>query len=201
MWQQLGITQAEWERIPAPARTALITQQHQLRLLQIRCAAYEKELAVLRAQVLQIDDLKAEIAELKERLGRNSNNSSQSPSADSPAQRQHPTRPSSGRQRGAQRGHPGAGRQLKSLAEVDRVVTLRPTSCGGCGSLLRGNDPQPARHQVSEIPPLKAVVTEYQRHTLCCPACGVRTSAPWPADLPRGCFGPRAQAVVGYLSG
>ncbi|MEP7343277.1 MAG: DUF6444 domain-containing protein [Acidobacteriota bacterium] len=201
MWQVMGISEKDWAQTPLAARTALISQQQQIQLLQIRCAAYEQELAVLRAQVLQIDDLKAEIAELKERLGRNSNNSSQPPSADSPAQRKNTTRESSGRKRGAQQGHSGAGRHLKPPDEVDQVVMLRPTSCGACGSLLLGEDPQPARHQVSEIPPIKALVTEYQRHTLSCLACGVRTSAEWPSALPTGCFGPRAQALVGYLSG
>ena len=202
MWEALGISQSEWEQTPLAVRTALISQQQQTHLLQIRCAAYEKELAHLRAQVLQIDDLKAEIAELKERLGRNSNNSSQPPSTDTPTQqRKYPGRESSGRQRGAQRGHPGAGRQLQPVEKVDHLVTLRPTSCGACGSLLLGDDPQPARHQVSEIPPIQAVITEYQRHTLSCRACGARTTAQWPAAVPTGCFGPRAQALVGYLSG
>lgn len=81
MWQALGISESEWMQTPLAVRTALISQQQQIHLLQIRCAAYEKALAVLRRQVLEIDDLKAEIAELKERLGRNSNNSSQPPSA------------------------------------------------------------------------------------------------------------------------
>lgn len=201
MWEALGISESEWAQTPLALRTALISQQQQIHLLQIRCAAYEKELAVLRAQVLQIDDLKAEIAELKERLGRNSNNSSQPPSTDPPSQRRPPVRETSGRKRGAQRGHPGASRRLKPLSEVDHLVTLRPTSCGACGSLLLGDDPQPACHQVSEIPPLQAEITEYQRHTLSCTACGARTTAEWPADVPTGCFGPRAQALVGYLSG
>lgn len=201
MWQALGISEGEWEQLPTVVRTMLIAQQHQIHLLQIRCVAYEKERAVLRTQATQLADLQAELAELKERLGRNSNNSSQPPSADPPAQRSKTTRASSGRKRGAQRGHPGAGRQLRPLADVDHIVILRPASCGRCGSLLRGDDPKPARHQVSEIPPLKAVITEYQRHTLLCTTCGTGTSALWPADLPIGCFGPRAQAVVGYLSG
>lgn len=202
MWQTLGISENDWAQTTLAVRTVLISQQQQIHLLQIRYAAYENELAVLRSQVLQIDDLKAEIAELKERLGRNSNNSSQPPSTDAPTQqRKYPRRESSGRKRGAQRGHLGAGRQLRPLAEVDHIVTLRPAICGDCGSLLRGDDPQPARHQVSEIPPIKAVITEYQRHTLSCTACGAHTTAEWPADLPTTCFGPRAQAIVGYLSG
>jgi hypothetical protein len=32
-------------------------------------------------------------------------------------------------------------------------------------------------------------------------ACGAVTTAEWPAEMPSGSFGPRVQAVVGYLSG
>ena len=201
MWQALGINEADWEATPPALRTLLLTQQHQIRLLEIRCVAYEKERALLHEQVTQIENLKAEIAELRERLGRNSNNSSQPPSADAAQSRHAPRRERSGRKRGAQRGHTGAGRKLKALAEVDQVIELRPTSCGACGSLLLGTDPQPARHQVSEIPPVKAQVTEYQRHTLSCLACGAQTTADWPPDMPVSSFGSRVQAVVGYLSG
>ena len=201
LWEKLGISESEWAPTPLALRTVLISQQQQIHQLQIRCAAYEQELAVLRAQVLQIDDRKAEIAELKERLGRNSNNSSQPPSAAAPAHRKQKQREISGRKRGAQRGHLGAGRCLKPRAEVDQIIALRPTNCHACGSLLWGDDPQPARHQVSEIPPLKAVITEYQRHSLSCAACGMKTTAAWPAAMPPGCFGPNAQALIGYLSG
>jgi hypothetical protein len=64
-----------------------------------------------------------------------------------------------------------------------------------------GNDPDPVRHQVSGIPPVKAEVTEYQQHRLSCPACGEVTAAEWPQEMPSGSFGPRVQAIVGYLTG
>ncbi|MCI0351120.1 MAG: hypothetical protein L0Z53_16980 [Acidobacteriales bacterium] len=67
MWRDLNITKQDWERTPAAVRTVLLSLQQQVRLLLIRCAAYEKEIAALRQQVTQIDDLKAEMAELRER--------------------------------------------------------------------------------------------------------------------------------------
>jgi len=87
------------------------------------------------------------------------------------------------------------------VEEVDTVIELRPTACQQCGQLLLGDDPDPARHQVSEIPPVKAEVTEYCQHRLSCPACGEVTAAEWPHEMPTGNFGPRAQAVIGYLTG
>jgi len=67
--------------------------------------------------------------------------------------------------------------------------------------LLLGDDSHPARHQVSEIPMAKAEVTEYRRHKLACLSCGAVTEADWPAEMPGGSFGPRAQVTIGYLTG
>jgi hypothetical protein len=68
MWRDLNITKQDWECAPAAVRTVLLSLQQQGRLLLIRCTAYEKEIAALRQQATQIDDLKAEMAELRERL-------------------------------------------------------------------------------------------------------------------------------------
>jgi transposase len=67
--------------------------------------------------------------------------------------------------------------------------------------LLLGEDPQPVRHQVTELPLREPEVTEYQRHTLTCRACGAHTQAAWPPEMPASSFGPRAQATVGYVTG
>jgi transposase len=105
------------------------------------------------------------------------------------------------RQQGGQRGHRGTGRPLVPPEQVDQIVDATPTACGQCGHLLLGLDPQPARHQVTEVPPVRPVVTEYRRHTLTCPDCGTATTADWPAGMPAGSFGPRVAATVAYLTG
>ena len=48
------------------------------------------EFADLRQQVIEVEDLKAEISELRERLGQNSRNSSKPPSSDPPSQAKQP---------------------------------------------------------------------------------------------------------------
>jgi transposase len=142
-----------------------------------------------------------QLAALEERAHQTSRNSSKPPSSDPPDVPPGPTRPPSGREPGGQPGHAGHGRRLQPLGPGDRVIDLKPVSCAACGALLLGDDPQPARHQVSELPRVKPEVTEYRRHDLTCLACGAVTAAEWPAEMPAGSFGPRAQATVGYLTG
>ena len=172
-----GISAADWQATP-PAIRALV-----LHLLQVVAQQQER------------------IAALEERLNQNSRNSSKPPSSDPPQTPSRPPRAASGRKAGGQAGHQGHHRPLKALRELDQVVPLRPLSCARCGSLLLGDDPHPELHQVSDVPPIKPSVTEYQRHTLICLCCGEATAAAWPADMPPGDFGPRLQATIGYLSG
>lgn len=201
MWRELGISELDWKATPLAVRTALFALQQQVRLTGIRFSAYEKQLASLREQATQVDDLKAEVAELRERLGQNSSNSSQPPSSDPPSYKPGPRREPKGRKRGGQPGHQGSARRLLPADEVDHLVDLKPASCSACGHRLRGSDPSPERRQVSEVPRGRAEVTEYRRHALRCRACGTLTRAGRPEGVPRGAFGPRAQAVVAYLTG
>ena len=87
MWRDLGMTEQDWERMPPAVRSLLVSLKQQVRLLEIRCAAYEQELVMLRQQATRIEDLQAEIAELRERLGQTSRNSSRPPSSDPPHQK------------------------------------------------------------------------------------------------------------------
>lgn len=155
----------------------------------------------MEAKDAEIEDLKTEVAALRERLGRNSSNSSRPPSSDPPQSSRPSRRQPSGKKRGAQAGHHGAGRSLKPVEEVDHIIDLRPARCRRCGCRLAGDDPQPARHQVTEIPSAQAEVTEYRRHTLACAACGGKREAEWGEEVPAGSFGARLQATIAYLTG
>lgn len=104
------------------------------------------------------------------------------------------------RKRGGQPGHKPHSRPLLPPDQVDRVVPHKPTNCRRCGRRLTGQDPNPRRHQVTELAPKLTEVTEHQLHALDC-ACGARTRAELPADVPMGVCGPGLLAVVGLLSG
>jgi hypothetical protein len=146
-------------------------------------------------------ELLQRIAQLEARLNQTSQNSSKPPSSDPPQAKPRATKEPRGRKSGGQPGHEGHGRKLKSESEVDQIIDVRPEHCEQCGTLLLGEDAEPERHQVIELPRVTPVVTEYRRHGLWCVACGGRTQAAWPAPMPTGSFGPRVQATVGYLTG
>jgi transposase len=148
-----------------------------------------------------VQDLLRRVEQLEARLNQTSRNSSKPPSSDPPSAKPRPAKEPSGRKAGGQPGHEGHGRALKPKSEVDQIIDVRPESCAQCGTLLLGDDATPERHQVTELPRITPMVTEYRRHRLCCVACGASTQAPWPATMPTGSFGPRVQATVGYLTG
>ena len=201
MHRDFGISDEDWDSTPQSVKTTLTALAHQLRLFRIRFSAYEKKIAGLEEKAAEVESLKTEVAALRERLGQNSSNSSRPPSSDAPRHRRPARREPSGRKQGAQAGHQGKGRSLKPAEEGDRVVELRPERCARCGRPLHGDDAQPKRHQVTEIPPARAEVIEYRRHTVCCERCGAQTPAAWSEEVPEGSFGARLQAVVAYCTG
>src|SRR3972149_9437545 len=90
--------------------------------------------AVVLAVWQQVQALQTEVAQLREQLGRNSQNSSQPPSSDAPSAPPRPKRAPSGRKPGGQKGHPGHGRQLVPIEQVKHVIDLKPTRCDQCGA-------------------------------------------------------------------
>jgi len=85
--------------------------------------------------------------------------------------------------------------------QLRQVVVCKPTHCRGCGHDLNGDDAEPLRHQVAELPPVLPEVDEYQLHRLACPRCGKRTCGTLPPGVPTGAFGPRLRAVLSVLVG
>jgi len=181
---ELPITEEDWNRTPPAVQAVVMALWQQVQALQAQLAA-----------------LQIEVARLREQVGRNSQNSSQPPSLDAPSAPPRPKQAPSGRKPGGQKGHPGHGRKLIPVEQVQHVIDLKPTACDLCGALLLGEDAQPVRRQVTELPRVDPEVTEYRQHTLTCLACGAPTPAEFPAEMPSGSFGPRVQATVGYLTG
>jgi transposase len=81
------------------------------------------------------------------------------------------------------------------------VVPLKPTQCRRCQQKLTGQDAEPLRHQVWEVPEIKPHVTEYQRHRLICSGCGETTCAELPQGVSESQAGPNLVAFTAVLMG
>ena len=156
----------------------------------------------------QIADAERQIAELERQLAgrkKNSTNSSKPPSSDGLAGEQRPRgrKRKSKRKPGGQPGHPGHHRPLVPVAEVSAIEVLLPKQCRHCGENLPQKsgtvttEGEPRRHQVTEVPPVKAQITEYQFPNVVCGQCGKVSQAPLPEEI-RGDFGPQLTALIAY---
>lgn len=188
MERNLPIARKYWTLIPTCVQTLLLGVLGKL----------WEQISDLRDQVEQ---LRKEVGRLKERANRNSRNSSFPPSSDKPDVKRPPPKKPSGRKKGGQKGHPKHQRELAPPDQVTQTISCKPTTCGQCGEKLDGEDTDPHRHQVWEIPPIKPEITEYQIHSLECQHCRTTTKGQLPAGVGRGQFGPRLTSLIAMLTG
>jgi transposase len=162
----------------------------------------EDLLRVIARQQATIEQLIARVKELEAQVGQNSGNSHRPPSSDI-APPPKPARDKSGKKKGGQPGHEGKTRPLMPAERVDTFVPCMPAECRGCGHSLAGVpvEVEPTRHQVTELPELRATVTEYQLHWLTCPGCRTATRGELPSGMRPLAFGPRMIALVTLLLG
>ena len=158
----------------------------------------------LEETLAQLAAAEKRIADLEARLRQNSRNSSKPPSSDPPGTERAKSE-SSERKRGGQPGHEPSRRELLPPERVDRVEDHWPSTCDHCHEALprqlRTEVGEPARHQVAEMPQVRAHVTEHRLHQQHCDACGHATEAKLPVEVASGAFGPRLRALVALLSG
>jgi len=145
--------------------------------------------------------LERRIADLEERVNKNSTNSSKPPSSDPPSVKRRPPAPASGKKSGGQPGHRHHPRALVPPEQLRQVIECKPQECRRCGHGLHGDDPEPIRHQVAEVPPVRPVVDEYRLHRLECPRCHRSTCAALPPGVPTGAFGHRLRAILSVWAG
>jgi transposase len=172
-----------------------------------RLAETDKQLSEAEKQ---LGDAEKQIADLERQLAaykQNSTNSSKPPSSDGLAgePRRRGRKHKSKRKPGGQPGHAGHHRRLVPISAVDAVEVRLPDHCGHCGRKLSPSPQQvvtqgePRCHQVTELPPIRAHITEYQFPNVVCGHCGKATRAPLPEDI-AGHFGPQLAALIAYLT-
>ena len=166
-----------------------------------------REVERLRQELIERD---RKIVELERKLAlrlQNSTTSSKPPSSDGLAGEQRPRgsrEKKSRRKPGGQPGHRGHWRGLAPADRVDRVIDLLPDRCQHCDCRLAGRrkvstQGEPRRHQVTELPPIEAHITEYRCQKAVCPDCGNATQAELPQEA-QGHFGPELTALIAYLT-
>lgn len=137
------------------------------------------------------------IQELEAKLGEDSSNSNQPPSTDSPYQR--PTRndsSSSGKKRGAKRGHKGHSQKLLNPTEVHDIL---PEKCT-CGCTDLEDQGIYYNHQEVDLPKIYLIVRHFLLHLGRCTSCGKKIKAQVPTGHDTG-YGPRLSGLIALLSG
>ncbi|MGO9750332.1 MAG: IS66 family transposase [Solirubrobacteraceae bacterium] len=186
------------ELVELRAQNALLREQ--IVLLEERGALLGRENALLRAQV----------EELERRVNRDSRNSSQSPSQDSPKSRAERRRDArakvkelSKRAPGGQPGHEGKHRAMVAAERVDHRSSYLPVACG-CGHRFDGCEDRvdnPVIHQQWELPVVRPLVFEYELVRLRCPCCGRARLADLPLGVSWSAFAARLEAHIAMLAG
>lgn len=151
----------------------------------------------------RVDELEAEVADLKDKLAVNSRTSSKPPSSDGPdvSRESNSKKKRSGRNRGGQPGHKGHRRDTVDESEVDTIIRTQPEGpCPSCGGELEVHDKPRARHQVFDIPEPHYLVAEYQRYSATCRCCNKRQEAAFPDDMPPNQMGINLMSLVGVLT-
>jgi uncharacterized coiled-coil protein SlyX len=174
-------------------REELIERDKRIADAEKQIADAEKQIADAEKQIAdaekQIADAEKQIADLERKLAlrqQNSTTSSKPPSSDGMAGEQRlrgSRRKKSRRKPGGQPGHDGRWRGLTPLSRVDEFKKVFPSRCRHCDHRLSSGMPaegDPRRHQVTELPPIEAHITEYQCHRVVCPECGKATQAELP---------------------
>ena len=177
---------------------------------RLRRELIERDRKLLEAEK-QISEAEKQIADLERKLAlrlQNSVTSSKPPSSDGLAGGQRPRGRKKGKSRrkpGGQPGHRGHWRGLAPADRVDHVVDLLPDRCRHCECSFAGKrrkvstQGEPRRHQVTELPPIEAHITEYRCQSAVCPDCGKATQAELPQEV-QGHFGPELTALIAYLT-
>ncbi len=157
------------------------------------------------AKLLQYDVENKQLKEKIAQLERDSQESSKPPSSDNQkgSNKKNKNHNKSKRKPGGQPGHKGTYRKLIPVEEVDEKILIYPETCERCNGKLPKDEKanivkDPYRWQVTEIPPIKPEVIEYQCFTVKCD-CGHINKAQLPPEVAKSNFGPRLTAIIAYL--
>lgn len=147
----------------------------------------EKRMELLEVLVEQLQkenkEQKETILNLRNKLAKNSRNSSKPPSSDMhKTPRTSSLRKPSGKKNGGQEGH--EGHTLEPVENPDHVIEHKVERCSHChASLDDGEVIDYEKRQVFDVPLLQMEVIEHQSEIKVCPRCGKSTRADFPPNV------------------
>jgi transposase len=171
------------------------------------CGSCSRLKAQLKAQQAQIDLLRANVAELQERLSRarkDSSTSSKPPSSD--VVKPPPPPPPEGQAKrsiGGQPGHPRHERPLLDPALLNGGSHTHVAEiCPECGHGLQPSPVAPRVVQQIDIETVPIHIEEHRALAGWCPQCRKMHHAPLPSGIDKGgLVGPRLTTLIAYLKG
>lgn len=160
----------------------------------------KEQLCTAREEILRLKELlKAaldRIAELEAKNNRNSQNSSKPPSTD-----QKSDTPENPRKQ-PKKSRPGISRTPYSSERVDHHVDCSLDNCPYCNSAdLSESQDLPYVWQQVDLPPVRAIVTQFNCRRYLCDHCGRGSIGSLPPGTPYSSFGPKLMALLATLTG
>ena len=140
---------------------------------------------IILQQQQALEELRSEVARLKEHQATDSKTSSKPPSTDlikkSESQPEQSSPKGNPRKPGAQAGH--VGKTRKGFSRIDRIEYLRPAQCPNCGSkAFESSIVHEVHHQVARLVTRPIELVEYVQQQCRC-VCGECVTGQWPSDI------------------
>ena len=187
------------------AKQELIATRQELVATRQELVVTRQELVVTRQELFktkdllklsfnQIMQLQKEISDLKQKLNKNSKNSSKPPSTDQKSNTQD-------RGQKKRESREGKNRPLFLKEEIDKIVECNCEKCPCCGSQnIEALSTNEILQQI-DLPEIKAIITEYILRRYQCSSCGKSFKSDLPKGIPNSVFGTKLMGLISNLTG
>jgi len=151
---------------------------------------------LLKKAFVEMDRLIGEVTKLKEKIDKNSNNSSKPPSTDKKGNTD-PDQPKKKR-----KGRKGKAKTPYPQERINHHIECTLDNCLHCRSAsIQWNGQSSEILQQAELPQVKAMVIEYELLKYSCLSCKKNSIATLPLGVPDSAFGPKLMRLMVTLTG
>lgn len=175
-----------------------------LSALEVEVVVLREENAMLKAEnktlKKKVMTLEKQLDQSREKLSKNSSNSSIPPSQDPfRKKRSSSLREKSGKKSGGQEGH--KGEFLKMSEAPDKIVEHHIEKCKHCNESLSTTKDVLVRRQVIDIPSIQPIITEHRIYKTQCTCCGTTNKSSFPQDVQGSVsYGNNVEQLIAYLN-